>query len=289
MHGTALIALSSLLFAGMAVLARVASGRISTGQLVVIRFAIGLLGVGAVFALRRQGPRIPRPGLWALRGLFGGGAVYCYFLAIDRVGVGPATLMNYAAPCYAALFAVLFLRERPNVHLVSGLVAATLGAALVAVSTADPSRPFSLNVGAWAGILSAVLSGAAMTTVRGLRSDTDAPTVLFSFCLFGALIGLPEAIARWQPLSADLAWPALGVGVLSFAAQMLFTYAFAFVTAASGSATTQLTPVISWALGTTLLGEAVRPLSVLGALVCMGGVFWGAVAGWRSQQRAMQR
>ena len=278
--GTALIAASSVLFAAMAVLARTLAGAMSAGQLVVIRFAFGLVAVGALFAVRRKGPRMPRLGLLALRGLLGGSAVYFYFLAIETVGVGPATLLNYTAPAYAAVFAVLFLRERVSAHLIGALVLATAGAMVVAASTLG-EHPFTLAGGAWAGLLSALLAGAAMVSVRGLRHDTDAPTVFLSFCVFGGLVGLPFAAARWVPLTWALLWPALGVGLLSFVAQLLYTHAFAYVTASVGSAVTQLTPVVSWALAVLLLDEPARPLTLLGAVVCLAGVLWGALAGRR--------
>ena len=82
LSGTTLIAASSVLFAAMAVLARTLAGAMPASQLVVIRFAVGLVGIAAVFVVRRRGPSIPRFGLWAVRGLFGGAAVYCYFVAI---------------------------------------------------------------------------------------------------------------------------------------------------------------------------------------------------------------
>ncbi|MHB8874560.1 MAG: DMT family transporter [Myxococcaceae bacterium] len=278
----ALIALSSVLFAFMAVLARTLAGQMSAGQLVVIRFLVGLCGVAVVFALRRRGPVAPRPGLLLLRGLLGGLAVYFYFLAIETVGVGPATLLNYTAPVYAAVFAAIFLGERSTWATAGALLLATAGAAVVAWSTLDPTRPFSLAGGAWAGMLSAILAGAAMVSIRSLRGDTDAPTVFLSFCAFGALVGLPFAVGRWTPLTPSLLLPALGVGVLAFAAQLLFTYAFAFVSASSGSAATQVTPLVSWVLAVALLHEVPRPLTIVGALVCVSGVLWGAVGARRA-------
>ncbi len=59
------------------------------------------------------------------------------------------------------------------------------------------------------------------------------------------------------------------------AAQMTFTYAMGYVTAAAGGLTTQLTPAFSWVLGALLLGEPIEALAVVGACVCMGGVLWG--------------
>ena len=69
---------------------------------------------------------------------------------------------------------------------------------------------------------------------------------------------------------------ATAVSVTSFAAQMLFTYAFKYVSATAGSAGNQLTPAVSWALGVSLLGESLTPLALIGAVVCAAGVLWGA-------------
>ncbi len=69
--------------------------------------------------------------------------------------------------------------------------------------------------------------------------------------------------------------PLLGVGLASVVAQMVFTYAMGYVTAAAGGITTQLTPAFSWLLGAVLLGEPLHPLSMVGSLICMLGVLWG--------------
>ncbi len=286
LRGTALVVAAAFLFAVMAVVARTLAGVMSAGQQVFLRFVIGLLGVSPVFLARRQLPRVGQPLLWILRGVFGGAAVYLYFVAIERLGVGPATLLNYSAPLYAALFSVLFLKERPTRHLSAGLVFASVGAGLVAWSTADPAHPFVLGAGAWAGLFSAVLSGAALTTIRGLRQaegggQVDASSIFVSFTFFGALMAVPFAAARWTPLNGRLLLAALAIGVLSLAAQLLFTHAFAYVTAVAGSATLQLTPAFSWLMAIVFLGEGIRPLALFGAVLSVSGVLWGAGLGDR--------
>lgn len=275
LRGTPLLVVSSLMFAVMALCARMVAGRLSVGQVVCARFAIGLVFLAFYFPLTGTRPRMGRPGLWVLRGVFGGGSVYFYFVAIDRLAVGPATLLNACWPICAAILGIFILGERVNGHLATGLVATTLGAALVIWSTVQGGLGLTLGVGAWAGALSAVLSGAAVITLRALRGDTDSASIFLSFCLFGLLVGLPFALEDWRPLSADMVLPLLGVGLSSVVAQMIFTYALGYVTAAAGGITTQLTPAFSWLLGALLLGEPLQPLAMVGSLVCMGGVLWG--------------
>ncbi len=271
-RGIPLIAVSCVFFAWMAVLARTLSGVLSAGQVVLIRFLVGLLVVAATFRASGTRPRFSRPVLWALRGIFGGAAVYFYFLAIEHLAVGPATLLNYTSPVFAALFAGWFLREQVSPQLLTGLLVATFGAAIVIWSTLDPSHPLRFGVGVWAGVVSAICGGAAMTVIRSLRRDTDAQTVFFSFCLFGALIALPLALHDWRPLTGPALWTACWVGISSAIAQLIFTYAFGYASAAAGSSATQLTPAFSWALGILFLDEHTSTLALVGATVCIAGV-----------------
>ncbi|WNG59416.1 DMT family transporter [Archangium gephyra] len=275
LRGSPLLVVSSLMFAVMAFSARTVAGRLSVGQVVCARFAIGLVFLAFYFPLTRTRPRMGRPVLWTLRGLFGGGSVYCYFVAIDRLAVGPATLLNACWPICAAILGIFILGERVNGYLATGLLATTCGAGLVIWSTVQGGLALTSGVGAWAGVASALLSGAAVIALRALRGDTDAASIFLSFCLFGLLFGLPFALQDWRPVTPDMVLPLLGVGLSSVVAQMIFTYAMGYVTAAAGGITTQLTPAFSWLLGALLLGEPLRPLAMVGSLVCMGGVLWG--------------
>jgi drug/metabolite transporter (DMT)-like permease len=267
--------ISSLLFALMALFARMLSGRLSVGQVVCGRFIVGLLFLALYFPVMGRRPRLGRPGLWALRGIFGGASVYLYFVCIDRLAVGPAVLLNACWPIYGAIFGFFFLQERVSGHLLGGLVAATVGAGLVIWGTSMETSAVSFGVGAWAGMLSAVLSGAAVVAMRALRNDTDAATVFLSFCSFGLLFGLPFAIADFRPLSPDTVLLLVGVGLASAVAQMVFTYAMGYVTTALGGVGSQLTPAFSWVMGAVVLAEPIAPLAILGAALCVAGVLWG--------------
>jgi drug/metabolite transporter (DMT)-like permease len=275
LRGSPLLVVSSFMFAVMAFYARTVAGRLSVGQVVCARFAVGLVFLAFYFPLTGSRPRMGRPGLWTLRGLFGGGSVYFYFMAIDRLAVGPATLLNSCWPICAAVLGIFILGERVNGYLATGLLATTVGAGLVIWSSVQGGLAFTSGAGAWAGAFSAVLSGAAVITLRALRGDTDSASIFLSFCLFGLLFGLPFALQDWRPLSADMVLPLLGVGLASVVGQMIFTYSMGYVTAAAGGITTQLTPAFSWLLGALLLGEPLQPLSMVGSLVCAGGVLWG--------------
>jgi drug/metabolite transporter (DMT)-like permease len=198
--------------------------------------------------------------------------VVLYFLAIDLMPVGPATLLNNTSPVFAAVFAALFLREPLSPRVGIALTLAMVGAAVVVLGMAPGGQRLHLGLGAVAGLLSGVVSGAAYATLRALRLGTDSVTVLLSFCLIGALVSLPLASVDLQPLSPGLWLSTVGVGVLSIAGQFLLTYGLAYVPTASGTATSLLTTIFSWTLGAVFLHEGVNLVSAMGAMLCIVGV-----------------
>lgn len=286
--GTAVIAVSSLFFGLMATMVRLLAGVVPSAQLTAVRFAVGLVGVGLIFALRGKRPNLRRWRLLLLRGLFGGIAVVTYFFAIERLGAASATVLNYSSPVYAAVFAAWLLHETTAPLARVGLLVATTGAVLVAFSTGAAASPLVPDLGAVAGVLSAVAGGAAMTVIKRLRDDTDAETVFLAFCAVGLVVSLPLAAPGWVPMEGRALGIALAVGVLSIAGQLLFTWGMGFTTATAGSATTQLVPAVAWLLSIAWLAEPVSPLGALGSLLCVGGVLLGVVP-WRAAFRPAPR
>jgi len=276
-RGTLIIVVSSLFFACMAVLVRHLSKHLPPSQLAFIRFSMGALAMTLVFAARRQAPQLAHPFKLLLRGLFGTASVLTYFIAIERLGSGPATVLNYSSPIAAAVFAGLFLHEKTTVRTRLGLLLATTGAVVVTAATGEFSHPLHPGIGGLCGALSGLFAGAAITLIRSLRADTNAPTVFLAFSSVGATLTAPLALPAWVPLDGSLLPLAVLMGLLSIGGQLLFTWGMGFTSATAGSATTQLVPVMAWVLGVTVLSEPIAWLSVVGTVLCVGGVLLGTL------------
>jgi S-adenosylmethionine uptake transporter len=269
----ALLVVAALLFAAMALVAKGAVATLPGPEVAFVRFVIGLFACGVAALFSR-----PRLANWVglvLRGVFGGSAVLLYFLAIAHLPVGVATLLNYTAPVFTAIFATVFLGEPLGRGTIAALAVTTVGVAMVIRAIAPPG---TLGFGPWqlVGIGSAVLSGAAVTTIREVRK-TDGPWEIFgSFCLVGAIVTGVPTLASWHA-PTPLAWAELAaVGVLSVAAQITMTYALGYVRAATAGVIAQLTPVAVIACGWLLLGERIVGLALAGAALTLSGVCWGA-------------
>jgi drug/metabolite transporter (DMT)-like permease len=272
---------SAVLFGASAVLARLAArpGGMGGGQVTLVRFAFGIAFVGGIFAARPGTFRPVRRGLLVSRGLFGGIAALLYFLAIQRIPAGEATLLNNTFPIWAVLISFFLLDERPTKHLGVALLVASVGVFLV---LGGGATDFRLGAGQVLAIVSAMFGGAAVTSIRVLRQTDNSPTIFFAFAVGGALVSIPYAFSPWP--ADPVPWlAALGVAVVAFLAQLLMTEAYGALSVPEAALWQQLTPIASylWGLG---LGERITPATVVGVMLGVAGIVYGSVLGHAPRQ-----
>lgn len=280
------MATSAVLFALMAFTAKMASAHLSGSQVAFIRFIIMMMPVLAVPRLARKAVEYQRLDLLLYRGVFGGVAVLLYFVAIEHIPVGIATLFNYSSPIFSVPFAALFLGEKVDRRLVLPLIAALTGLFFVATGNHGDGPLLHFSVWEMVGVGSSVLSGAALTAIRAARRSEGSWSIYGSFSLCGLLATAPFAIATFRrPTSTE--WLLLAfIGVSSVAAQLLMTWAYRWVTNLQAGVLSQLTVVTSMLLGVIFLGDRLAPLQLLGAALTLGGVV--GVAWSQSTPRAVE-
>jgi drug/metabolite transporter (DMT)-like permease len=270
---------SGVLFGLSAVLAKLATrgpDGMTGPQATTVRFALGLVFVVALFALRPGTFRPVQRRLLVSRGLFGGLAALLYFVAIARISPGEATLLNNTFPIWAVVISFFLLGERPTFHLAVALVIASVGVYLV---LGGGHARFHLGLGQGIAIVSAIFGGAAVTAIRALRATDNAPTIFFAFTLGALAVSAPFAGGPWPTTPGP--WIAgAGVGVVAFAAQLLMTEAYGELSVPEAALWQQLNPIASygWSLA---IGERLTPWTVVGVLLGVAGVVYGAVLGHR--------
>ena len=277
-RGVTFLVLSAVLFGGMAFLTKIAGARLPGAEIAAVRFTLGLvltLALAAAGVVTVEAPRRHLP-LLLVRGFAGGTAVILFFIAIAHGNVGTATLLNFTSPVFTALFAWMVLRERLSGWVVSAFVLTAAGVALV--WRGAHQGPMSLLGWQSLGLLSAVLSGVAVTAIRGLRrrEAVSAWTVFLFFNAAGLACSAPVA-------AVGFVWPAprewgliLALSALSIAGQVLFTAALAWVQAAVSGVIQQVTVVVAFALGCAVLHEPLGGWQVVGAALAMAGAAWAA-------------
>lgn len=267
-----MLALSAALFGAMAFTTKLATARLGGAQVAMVRFLIGLAPILLIPAIRRQSFTVQRWDLLFYRGFFGGTAVLLYFLAIEHIPVGVATLLNYTAPIFSGVFAAIFIGERVRPAVLIPLTISFTGIVLVVRSHATGGE--MLGFGRWelAGLCSAMLSGVAVTAIRLARRTESSWSIFASFSIFGLLATAPFGMQNWiDPNGVE--WTMLAfVGLFSISAQLLMTSALRWVETLSAGVISQLAVVVSMILGAVWLGEHLLPMTLIGSALTIIGV-----------------
>lgn len=266
------MAASATMFGFMAFSAKLASARLSGAQVAMIRFAVGLLPVLLVPMYRRKAMHFQRIDLLLYRGGFGGLAVLLYFMAIQHISAGVATLLNYTAPVWSGIFSMLFIGERISAKVLIALPVAFTGVFLVVHANARPGDTFGFGPWELSAALSAVASGAAVTAMRAARRGENSWSVYASFCLLGLIVTMPFGIATWRtPDGAEWLYLA-ATSLFAIFAQLFLTFSLRWVDAMTVGVISQLAVLVAMALGALFLSETISLLEAVGALLTISGV-----------------
>ncbi|MFT4702381.1 MAG: drug/metabolite transporter (DMT)-like permease [Bradymonadia bacterium] len=264
---------AALLFSAMAVCVKAGGERLPVVQLVFARLAVTL--VLSLVAIRRLGLSplgVDRRRLLlrALSGLLGLG---CFFYALDNLPLADAKAIQFSSPVFTALLAAMMLRERIGPTEAAGIALSIIGVVAVARpaflfgSSVDPLDPVATGV----AVVGALAAAVAYVTVRRLRA-TDQPLVIVGiFPIVGFPLILPFAIYYWV-WPTPLEWALmLGIGVSTQAAQVLMTRALHLAPAGVAMAVGYVQIVLGFVWGVALFAEPVHAMSLLGAVLIMGG------------------
>jgi len=263
---------SAMLFGAMAFAAKLASARLSGSQVAMIRFLVGLTPALLIPRFRRSALTFQRLDLLFYRGFFGGLAVLFYFMAIEKISVGVATLLNYTSPVFSGLFSMLFLREHISPKVLIPMPIALAGVFLVVHANARPGDILGFHLWELVGLCSALSSGVAVTAMRAARRGENSWAVYTSFCLLGTIITAPLAIATWKNPTTDEWMSLAATSIFAIGAQLLLTFSLRWVDAMTVGVISQLAVIVSLSLGATFLEEKLTPMAAIGALLSIGGV-----------------
>ncbi|RJO65102.1 MAG: DMT family transporter [Myxococcales bacterium] len=258
--------LSSFAFSGMGVFVKLAhdvplAEKVFFRNLVALFISLALaLRTGRSLFGRRENQK-----LLMGRALLGLGGVVTFFYALGHLLLVDADMLNKLSPFFVAIFAGLFLGERPSRVYPLALVVAFGGAMLIIKPT------FELTLlPALVGLASAAFAGGAYTVVRALKNREGAETIVFYFSFVSSLLSLPFVVRDFVPLTAAQ-WGALaGIGVSAAVGQIWLTLAYACGPAAEVSIVMYTSILFSAVFGFVFWGEIPDAWSLLGGVMIIG-------------------
>ncbi len=261
--------LGALLFAVMAVFARLCREEMTFGQLVFARASGAIVVLGVIFRRELKDVFTKGTGILWMRAFFGSVAVFCYYINIYESSIGLATTLNNLAPVFVLLISAFSLKKKVSPFAVVGVALATVGVGVLSM----PREGF-LEIKVLAtGITGALATALAYLSLKKATGRFSSGVVVLCFSivlLFFSLLDPTVYQVNWQTIP----WLALmGMVLTALLAQLFMTISFRAQTATTG-ATVNLTVVVWAVLGDILILGTHFPLSsALGVLAVLVGVF----------------
>ncbi|MFE7137835.1 DMT family transporter [Streptomyces sp. NPDC057644] len=275
-RATAAACTTVVLWASAFVSIRSAGEAYSPGALALGRLLAGVLVLGAILLVRREG--LPGRGAW--RGIITSGVLWfgLYMVALNwgeqEVDAGTAAMLVNIGPILMALMGARMLGEGLPRRLLLGMAISFSGAVVVGLAMSGHGSSSVLGVALC--LLAAVVYALGVVSQKPALAYGSSLQINTFGCLIGAVACLPftgvlvSEVAD-APMSATLNMIYLGV----FPTALAFTtwgYALARTTAGRMGATTYAVPAIVVLMAWVLLDEVPTPLGVLGGLLCLAGV-----------------
>ena len=259
--------LAAALFSGVAGCVRyVTQHEMHAFEAAFLRSAFGLMFMlPIILRYGRSAIRIKRPGLQVLRGISSATGTIMWFWAIALLPIAEAVALNFTAPLFTTILAVIVLHEVVRARRWTATLVGFAGVLIILRPGSVPISP-----GALLAIGSAVTIGINMMLVRILSRTDSTPAIVTSFSFFLTIGTLIPALFVWTTPS----WENLGImavaGLCGTSAHLCFTRALSLGDASAVAPLDFLRLPFAAIVGFMFFDEIPDAWTAVGALVIAG-------------------
>ncbi len=269
---------ATFLFTLMGALVRYVGDRVPIGEQIFARSFLALIPLLIMLAWRREitsALKMKSPMRHFTRAITGIGAMILMFLGLQRLPLADSTAISFVAPLFSVALAAIFLREVVRIWRWSAVFVG-FGGVLVMLSPhlGLSGMTSSAAIGAIMTLVGAFLVAAAMTQVRAMTSTETTASLVFSFQVFAAVVGLLILPWTWILPSTGDALALLGIGVFGGIAQILLTESYRHAPASVVAPFSYTAMIWAVVLGYFMFGELPTAIVLIGAaIVVAAGLF----------------
>jgi drug/metabolite transporter (DMT)-like permease len=238
-------------------------------QIVFFR-SIGTLCFTLPLLLKQKIPLLGNERKWLFtRGVFGVISLTCFFQSLHYLPLGTAVSLRYLAPIFAAVFALVFLKEkiRPVQWLL--FVIAFLGVLIIKGFGAEVNY-----IGLTLVLFSAVFLGLIFVVIRKI-GNKDHPLVIINYFMVLAFVfGGLMSVRYWQNPTLLEFVLFLSTGILGYVGQLYMTKAFQAQETNLIAPIKYLEVVITIVIGAFWFGEVYNLWTLLGIFLIFFGLIY---------------
>lgn len=205
--------------------------------------------------------------LLLLRGALGSTSMLLFFIAVHYMPIGSAVALRYIAPIFAAVFAILFLREKVKPVQWIFFVVAFMGV-LVLKGFDDTIAPVGLIL----VLLASIFSGLVYIVIRKIGMSEHPVVIVNYFMCIATIVGGIGALFTWvTPKAADFIL-LLSLGVFGYFGQIFMTKAFQMGETNVIAPIKYVEVVFAIIVGVGFLGETYSIWSFVGIALIVSGL-----------------
>ena len=263
---------SCIAFASMWVMIRYASRQVHAFEIVFFRNFIGTLVLLPMLLANPGLLKFDKIRTHLRRATSGFIATIGTFYAVAHAPLATALSINYTAPLFATVGAVLFLGEKIHARRVTALAAGFIGMLIVVRPGALPMTP-----GVIAAMVSAVSTAFSIVAIRALVASDDSRAVAAWAFILMTIPSLVVASFVWTWPPRDV-WPLLGlIGTAAAIGQLTLSRAFALAEASAILPYDFVRFGLIATAGIALFGERLDTLTIVGGAVILASTIYLAL------------
>ncbi len=244
---------------------------ISSWQITVWRFAIGLMIIAAAWKLGLVKLQFNNKKLLFLRGVLGGFGIFITYLSISKLGVSKGMVLVATYPIFAYIFSIILIKEQPSLLSVTAILTAFVGIYLV-MAGKNNGESFFDNFGFYEILAASVgiIGGLVIVIIRKLHKSDNSYSIYFSQCVVGLCIAAgPSKIwtDRFEGMEILIL---LLVGITATVGQLMMTQSYKYLPVKTGATLMMLEPAFCYIAGVTIFQEALTINSAVGTIFIIG-------------------
>ena len=207
--------------------------------------------------------------LLALRGLAGVISLTCFFQSLNYLAIGTAVSLRYTSPIFAAIFALIFLKEKIKLMQWVLFIVAFIGVLII--------KGFGVEVNSM-GLLfifcSAISLGLIFVIIRKI-GDKENPLIIINYFMVMAFVfGGIMSINNWRNPTLNEWILLLSLGVFGYVGQLYMTKAFQLQETNVIAPLKYLEVIFMIIIGASWFGEIYNIWTILGIFLILLGLVY---------------
>lgn len=260
---------SAALYALMSAFIKIAAVTGDVAAVVTSRYAFSCAALLPLYlASGKPTIRTTRLRLHLLRGLTSFAIFVLYTLALQRIPLQNAIVLNSSYVLFLPLLSFILMRTRVSLTVMIGLV---LGFGGVVAIAGTPSTGY-LDYGSMLALASAVATAGSTTMIAKLRSTENSFSIVFYFFCIAFMLSLVWFAFSGASIPTTDIWLMVLVGVLGVSYQFLFTVALKHISSELASSVMNVSILFGFVLDYFMFHGLPAVKDLLGSVLILGGI-----------------